>query len=214
MCGRHPCRTTDPTGHLHSARKLVPDTYRAAIVTFDLKWSLQSHAAPCTRVQLRLKSWSRAESPKSARVVRYPKACRNRGATVLIRTSIHDLRDARGASLGRGNIGLKCLHRCTSAARGSAIPALPPSAAYAAWIGPRTIRASCGGQRCAAAVAGPPGCRARWWKDVAKRRLVHAAPRHTHWDISMEICLIRHIGGLSQQAEDTWEKLKQGKLKH
>lgn len=56
--------------------------------------------------------------------------------------------------------------------------------------------------------------RARWWKDVAKRRLVHAAPRHTHWDISMEICLIRPIGGLSQQAEDTWEKLKQGKLKH
>lgn len=47
-----------------------------------------------------------------------------------------------------------------------------------------------------------------------QRRLVHAAPRHTHWDISMEICLIRPIGGLSQQAEDTWEKLKQGKLKH
>lgn len=81
-------------------------------------------------------------------------------------------------------------------------------------LDPEQIRASCGGQRCAAAVAGPPGCRARWWKDVAKRRLVHAAPRHTHWDISMEICLIRHIGGLSQQAEDTWEKLKQGKLKH
>lgn len=49
-------------------------------------------------------------------------------------------------------------------------------------------------------------------EDLAKGLLVHAAPGDTHWDIGMEICLIRHTGGLPQQAEDMWEKLKQGKL--
>ncbi|NJC03105.1 DNA-binding transcriptional LysR family regulator [Xanthomonas sp. 3272] len=49
-------------------------------------------------------------------------------------------------------------------------------------------------------------------EDLARGLLVHAAPGDTHWDIGMEICLLRHTGGLPQQAEDMWEKLKQGKL--
>ncbi|PPT47126.1 LysR family transcriptional regulator [Xanthomonas arboricola] len=49
-------------------------------------------------------------------------------------------------------------------------------------------------------------------EDLAKGLLVHAAPGDTDWDIGMEICLLRHTGGLPRQAEDMWEKLKQGKL--
>ncbi|XHH30056.1 LysR family transcriptional regulator [Xanthomonas euroxanthea] len=49
-------------------------------------------------------------------------------------------------------------------------------------------------------------------EDLAKGLLAHAAPGDKHWDIGMEICLLRHTGGLPQQAEDMWEKLKQGKL--
>lgn len=50
--------------------------------------------------------------------------------------------------------------------------------------------------------------------DVEKGRLVHAAPGRTDWDISVDICLIRHTGLLPQQAEELWEQLKQGKLKN
>ncbi|WP_115577067.1 LysR family transcriptional regulator [Xanthomonas campestris] len=49
--------------------------------------------------------------------------------------------------------------------------------------------------------------------DLDQGRLVHAAPLQADWDIAMDICLIRHTGPLSRQAEDMWEKLKQGKLK-